>query len=55
MCDVYVFVIIPCIGKAAGFCIGFPAAALLCLIFSDFWLWYVKSSNCHSRRSVALM
>jgi hypothetical protein len=33
-----VFVIIPYTGKVAGFCFGFPAAALLCLIFSDFWL-----------------
>jgi hypothetical protein len=49
------FVIIPCIGKAAGFCFGLPAAALLCLIFNDFWLWYGMSSNYHSRLSVALM
>lgn len=34
MYDVHVFVIIPCFGKAAGFCVGFPAAALLCLILA---------------------
>jgi len=55
MYNVHVFVIIPCFGKAAGFCVGFPAAVLLCLIFCDFWLWYGMSSNCHSQLSVALM